>query len=194
MGNRPSFRRETTHPTAKGRPTSGTTYVRQGLRTGKRCGALPRTPEVLNRQFLIECHDTSLHTIGILWVTTHLQKLKNELTSRPENMLVLAGIGVSLATCPDAQALSWKGLLKNGLERCGEIGVDESRLVIQMAILSNPASTGDDYIGVGTFITGELRKVREGEYSRWLAEVFKPITPKNNRLVCALRTRPRTTP
>lgn len=121
-------------------------------------------------------------------MATHTQRLQDELISRPENMLILAGIGVSQATCQDADALSWKGLLKNGLERCGEIGVDESRLANQKTILSNPASTADDYIDVATFITRELRSVQVGQYGRWLAEVFRPITPTNNRLVRALRS------
>ena len=121
-------------------------------------------------------------------MTTHLQKLKNELTTKPETMLFLAGIGVSSATCPGTDALSWKGLLKNGLERCGEIGVDVSRLDIEKAKLQNHASTPDDYVDVATFVTRELRKVREGVYGHWLSEVFKIIKPKNQRLVLALRS------
>ena len=121
-------------------------------------------------------------------MSTNAQTLQDELIFRPNNVLILAGIGVSLATCPDADALSWRGLLKNGLERCAEIGVDDSRLANQKTILGNLASTADDYVGVATFITRELRRVREGEYGRWLAEVFRPITPTNNHLVRALRS------
>ena len=121
-------------------------------------------------------------------MTTHIQKLKNELTARPENVLILAGIGVSRATCPDVEILSWKGLLKNGLERCGELGVDESRLANHYGILSNLKSTPGDYVDVATFITRELCNVHIGAYGSWLSEVFEPIVPTNKRLVIALRS------
>lgn len=101
--------------------------------------------------------------------------------------MVVAGIGVSLATCDNDPCASWKGLLQHGLKRCEEIcGTPSALLKPYREILTNPAAPSHSLINVGQFITDELNGKRPGCFGGWLFDSIGGIKTTDTTLVCAL--------
>ncbi len=121
-------------------------------------------------------------------MTTPVQQLEEELIQYPYRVVVVAGIGASLATCGRGQpCATWIGLLQNGLQRCAEeCGTAESVLKPYRDLLSNPSAPPHVWIGVGQFITDELRNHRHGLYAKWLEESIGEIRVTDARVVRAL--------
>ena len=115
-----------------------------------------------------------------------LKQLEDELAARPGQALVVAGVGVSLATCDNQENASWRGLLRNGLDECRHVGVTKSRVRPYFEILEADESKARDLVNVATFVTDELRSAREGAYARWLENAVGGIRVVDPRLVQAL--------
>lgn len=114
-------------------------------------------------------------------------QLENELIARLDRVIVIAGIGVSLATCDSHPCATWKGLLLDGLQRCQDVcGTDATLIDTQRAILTNPKSPTHSLIGVGQFITEELKAHRSGVFGAWLNESIGEIPLIDARLVAAI--------
>ena len=110
-------------------------------------------------------------------LATPVQMLEAQLITRPDQVMVIAGTGVSLATCGNHPCASWKGLLLNGLQRCLDVcGTDEGLIDTQRAILQNPKAPVHSWINVGQFITDELKRHRTGSFNAWLSESIGGIT------------------
>ncbi|HJZ90542.1 MAG TPA: SIR2 family protein, partial [Gemmataceae bacterium] len=120
-------------------------------------------------------------------MATPAQMLEEELVKRPANAMVVAGIGVSLATCRNDPTATWKGLLLHGLRRCADVcGSDETTLSAYRQLVDGPATPTHALITVGEFITNELKKRRAGLYGAWLSDSLGSIRAVDLRLVRAL--------
>ena len=120
-------------------------------------------------------------------MATPAEQLEQELVTYPSRVTVVAGIGVSLATCGGHKSATWKGLLRHGLQRCHDVcGTDTDLLATQRAILDNPKAPPHAWINVGQFITDELNAKRPGLFSAWLNDSIGAIKHIDTRLVCAL--------
>jgi hypothetical protein len=120
-------------------------------------------------------------------LATSAEQLEHELITRPDQVMVVAGIGVSLATCGNNPCASWKGLLQHGLQRCEEVcGTPPTILKAYHEILSDPTAPAHALISVGQFITDELNDRRPGVFGRWLSDSIGRITPTDTKLVRTL--------
>jgi hypothetical protein len=121
-------------------------------------------------------------------VATHLDRLEAELVLHPDQVIIVAGIGVSLATCGTDQACAtWPGLLRHGLKTCeDECGTSAVTLAAQRALLDDTAAPEHVLIGVGEFITQELRAHHPGRYGRWLIDSLGELRVRDSRVVRAL--------
>ena len=119
-------------------------------------------------------------------MSTALEQLKAELVARPDRVLVVAGIGVSLATCRNAGNASWKGLLRGGLSYCRDVGVADTRVRRFEEILEAEESEASDLVNVASFVTKELKKSREGEFDKWLTDSIGGMRLGDPRLILAL--------
>ncbi len=120
-------------------------------------------------------------------MATPVEQLEHELITRPDQVMVVAGIGVSLATCGNHPCASWKGLLQHGLQHCEEVcGTPPPTLKAYREILSDPTAPAHALIGIGQFITDELNSRRPGIFGRWLSDSIGSIVPTDTRLVRAL--------
>lgn len=116
-----------------------------------------------------------------------LQQFEDELVKRPDRVIVVAGIGVSLASCGNHQCASWKGLLTHGLQTCEEqCGTPPTTLNAYRQIVNDPSASTHALIGVGQFVTDELNARRPGAYGKWLADSIGTITQTDKTLVAAL--------
>jgi hypothetical protein len=120
-------------------------------------------------------------------LATAAQQLEQELINRPDRVMVVAGIGVSLATCGNHPCASWKGLLEDGLQRCEDVcGTGTATLNPYREILKNPAVPPHALIGVGQFITDELKGNRLGTFGGWLSDSIGGIKVTDPALPHAL--------
>lgn len=101
--------------------------------------------------------------------------------------MVVAGIGVSLATCANHPCATWKGLLAHGLQQCLDVCATDAAIIEnQKEILNNPKTRAHGLTAIGQFITDELREHRPGCYGRWLQESIGAIQAVDTALVQAL--------
>ncbi len=122
-------------------------------------------------------------------MATPEQQLEQELVLRPYRVMLIAGIGVSVATCGNHTCASWKGLLHHGLQRCEETcGTTPTVLGAYRGILNDPAAPTHALITVGQFITDELSRNRPGLYASWLLDAIGGITATDTSLVSVLAT------
>lgn len=120
-------------------------------------------------------------------MATSAEQLEQELVTYPSRVIVVAGIGVSLATCGGHECASWKGLLRHGLQRCQDVcGTDTALLAAHRDILDNPKAPAHAWINVGQFITDELNAKRPGLFGAWLNDSIGAIKHTDTKLVCAL--------
>jgi hypothetical protein len=120
-------------------------------------------------------------------LTLLLNQLEQELVTAPRSVMVVAGIGVSLASCEPHECTSWKGLLRHGLRRCQEVcGTDPGLIASHQAILDNEKAPPHSWISVGQFITDELNGRRPGLYGAWLKDSIGSIRATDTSLVSAL--------
>jgi hypothetical protein len=115
--------------------------------------------------------------------------LENELVNRPGHAMIVAGIGVSLASCADHPCASWKGLLLNGLQYCEDVcGTSSKSLASYRDIIEDPKGTAESLISVAGFIESTLTGFRSGAYGAWLEESIGSIKLVNRQLVDVLRS------
>ena len=120
-------------------------------------------------------------------MATPAEQLEQELVTHPDRVMVVAGIGVSLATCGDHACASWKGLLQHGLQRCEEVcGTAVKILNAYREILEDSAAPAHALISVGQFITDELQRNRPGCFGAWLSDAIGGITVADTALTRAL--------
>jgi hypothetical protein len=117
-------------------------------------------------------------------VSTHLEDLETVLVKRPQQVLVIAGAGVSMATDPTNTCAGWPGLLRHGLQWCRE-RYTATHLQTQVSLYEKLLETGD-MISVASFIANTLRSAHEGEYFRWLTESIGSLRVVNNQVIQAL--------
>jgi SIR2-like domain len=118
-------------------------------------------------------------------VSTHLEDLENLLVERPNQVLVIAGAGVSLATDPTNPCAGWKGLLRHGLQWCRDrhgASVSAARFAAYEELLEE-----GDLIQVANFIASTLRSAHEGQYSRWLIDSIGSLQILNEQVIRALK-------
>lgn len=105
-------------------------------------------------------------------------------------ILVVVGSGVSIAATAGADAASWGGLLKLGVERCRDLNanLDEAWAKRLAAEIESPDL--DDTLGAAEKVTRKLQG-RQGaeapEYGRWLAETVGALEIREAGLLHALR-------
>lgn len=120
-------------------------------------------------------------------MATPVQQLENELVTHPDRVLVVAGIGVSLATCSGHPNATWKGLLQHGLQWCQDAcGTSTTTLNPFRELLAEPATPSHALITIGQFITDELKQHRTGSLGSWLAKAIGSITATDHKLVSAI--------
>jgi len=113
--------------------------------------------------------------------------LEYELLHHPERVLVIAGTGVALASCSNQPQLSWKGLLRDGLQRCSDLQSTDAALLSSFGqVLDNPDATVNALIAVAQFVSDELSKPRYGVFSEWLHDAFHEVTPDQTDLITAI--------
>jgi hypothetical protein len=117
-------------------------------------------------------------------VPTHLEDLENELVKRPQQVLVIAGAGVSIATDAKNPCASWIGLLRHGLKWCRE-RTFAAQLHAQLDLYEKLLETGD-LLSVADFIAKTLRTASEGEYFRWLTESIGSLRVGDDQVIRAL--------
>jgi hypothetical protein len=101
--------------------------------------------------------------------------------------MLVAGIGVSLATCGNHPNASWKGLLGNGLQRCEEICRTSAQTLNGFReILNDPDTPLDAMVSVAEFITTHLKSHRSGTYAQWLHDSIGGIAITDTTLACLL--------
>ncbi|MFO0799416.1 MAG: SIR2 family protein [Gemmataceae bacterium] len=121
-------------------------------------------------------------------MATHLDRLEDELVLHTDRVVIVAGIGVSLATCgTDQPCATWPGLLRHGLKTCqDECGTSAVTLAAQRAMLDDGAAPDHVLIGAGEFITQELRGHHHGRYGRWLMDTLGELRVRDTGVVRAL--------
>ena len=125
--------------------------------------------------------------MGVLSLPTSAERLEHELITRPDQVMIIAGSGVSLASCNNHRCASWRGLLQNGLQRCAEVsGTPESRIKPYREMLDGPDAQPDDFAAVGEFVSRELKGKVEGAFGRWLTDSIGALTKTDNGLVEAI--------
>jgi hypothetical protein len=116
-------------------------------------------------------------------VATPLDDLNDELASHPQRVLVVAGTGVSLATDPSNSCAGWGGLLRHGVQwcrdRCPAIRRDWFDVVEGLLRLGK-------LVEAAGLVAGELRRMHDGEYARWLMESVGELKVGNDQLIRAL--------
>lgn len=117
-------------------------------------------------------------------MSTHLEDLETVLVNRPQQVLVIAGAGVSMATDPTNTCAGWPGLLRHGLQWCRE-RYAAAQLQTQVSLYEQLLQT-DEMIPVANFIVTTLRFAHEGEYFQWLTESIGRLRAVNNQIVHAL--------
>lgn len=121
-------------------------------------------------------------------MATPLKRLEDDLVHQPDSVVVVAGIGVSLATCgTDQPNATWPGLLRHGLKTCeDECGTSAKTLAAYRSMLDDRSAPAHVFIGAGEFITQELRRYRPGWYGRWLVDALGGLPVRDARVVRAI--------
>ncbi|HZZ80635.1 MAG TPA: SIR2 family protein [Gemmataceae bacterium] len=120
-------------------------------------------------------------------MATATQQLEQALIAHPDRVIIVTGIGVSLASGANHACATWKGLLQHGLQQCQDMcGTDHTLIEAQRAILASANAPAHALAGVGQFITDELTQKRPGLYGAWLSESIGSVIPKDASLVRAL--------
>ena len=85
---------------------------------------------------------------------------------------VVAGAGVSIATTDNAAVASWKGLIRNGLQRCVEIGRrKEEWLDLKLKLLD--ISETSDLVGLGNDVQSIMTANGDiSQFAKWLRETI----------------------
>ena len=130
-------------------------------------------------------------------MTTGAEQLEHELVTRPERVVMIAGIGVSLATSGDHPNATWKGLLRHGLQQCQDLcGTALSTVDGFRGLLNDTSTSPHALASVGQFITDELVANHPGSFGRWLSDAFsgmKAIDPRIARALASLDVKLATT-
>ena len=106
----------------------------------------------------------------------------------------ILGSGISLLATDNAPTASWRGLLRNGVDRVVELRrckpATAKRLIAQI-----DSDDLDEMLNVATFVARKLGQPHDGEFRRWLREAIGSLEPKEpailealNRTGCALLT------
>lgn len=118
------------------------------------------------------------------------EKAVHQLRSSLENgeLTVIIGTGVSIAlTDNKIPALSWTGLIKNGLNHGEAIGkISAAQHARRLEDLGSPDL--DDLLGAAEFVGGKLGAPDGDLYGKWLRDVFKEVEPLDNPMAAALKT------
>jgi hypothetical protein len=117
-------------------------------------------------------------------MATHLEDLERILVESPNQVLVIAGAGISIASDCSNQCASWKGLLQNGIDRCRDRchTVSNNELRAYQSLLDS-----NRLLPVADFIRAELTKIREGEFAQWLNDSIGSLKPHDPNVVRAIR-------
>jgi ADP-ribose pyrophosphatase YjhB (NUDIX family) len=105
---------------------------------------------------------------------------------RDGSVLVVVGTGVSAAATGNAPTATWKGLLKDGLERC--CALDSTlNLDWQLRVSDEIESDDlDDLLSAAEKISRKLNAPKSGEWSRWLRESVGELPSKDKALPLAI--------
>lgn len=117
--------------------------------------------------------------------STPLDDLVTELAARPDQVLVIAGAGVSAASTTNPKA-TWRGLLYDGIEQC--VAQCVSLPANWRSVTEDLISTGraTDLIQAASRVEEELRSNHTGQYSRWLRDTVGVLAVEDNRVIEAL--------
>lgn len=103
--------------------------------------------------------------------------------------MIIAGVGVSVATCDNHACASWKGLLQNGLQQCEDVchtALDILSPYRDLLSASASESAIDALITVGSFITKTLNRKNEGAFGAWLTQSIGSIVVQDKSTILAL--------
>jgi tetratricopeptide (TPR) repeat protein len=107
-------------------------------------------------------------------------------------VLVIAGAGVSVAATAGGApgscgVASWKGLLADGIERCGQVGSPQAAAGWAERLRADLESTDlDDVLSVAKRVAGRLGAPKGGEYRRWLRETVGALRARDPSVPRAL--------
>ncbi len=97
-----------------------------------------------------------------------LGDLKAQIAAR--RVVVVVGSGTTIAATKNAQAASWTGLLKLGVQRCVELDPALAGDWEKRALGDVTSGHLDDLLAAATKVTRALR--RKGEWARWLSDTI----------------------
>jgi ADP-ribose pyrophosphatase YjhB (NUDIX family) len=105
---------------------------------------------------------------------------------RDGSVLIVAGTGVSAAATGNAPTSTWKGLLKDGLERCCALdpsldGAWQSRVSAEI-----DSEDLEDLLSAAEKISTKLNAPLSGEWSRWLRESIGELPSESKELPLAI--------
>ncbi|EJN08245.1 hypothetical protein PMI42_07327 [Bradyrhizobium sp. YR681] len=102
-----------------------------------------------------------------------------------EACLVL-GAGVSRATCPNENAVTWLGLIRNGIEYLSDVDPDgrDKHLAVLDCLSGNLAETSN-YLILGEYIEAQIN-TKGGGFGRWLSSQFEDLRVEDKTLVKAI--------
>jgi tetratricopeptide (TPR) repeat protein len=102
-----------------------------------------------------------------------------------EACLVL-GAGVSKATCPNESAVTWPGLIKNGIEYLSDVDPGGSgRHQAMFDHLSTDLTDPSNFLILGEYIETQINK-KGGGFGRWLSSQFENLKIEEKTLVKAI--------
>lgn len=100
-------------------------------------------------------------------------------------LIVVVGAGVSLAATGGAPTAGWKGLLRDGIQRCRNWShADEGWCARQVKTLED--GDIDEWINVAQLITRRLGGNSHGEFRRWLRESVGSLRAVDTSLLQAI--------
>lgn len=112
-----------------------------------------------------------------------LDKLRDRI--RDQQVIVVVGSGVSIQATGNAEAASWKGLLKSGIRRCREHDVTLDERWERRALDQLDSADRDEFFGVATRVARKLGNP-PGVLAGWLQATVGALKPTNPAVIEAL--------
>jgi|GEM_PF-4492403 len=112
-----------------------------------------------------------------------LDKLRDQIAR--QQVIVVVGCGVSIQATGNAEAASWKGLLKSGIRRCRQQDVTLDDRWERRALEQLESPDSDEFLGVATKVARRLGKA-PGALAEWLQETVGSLKPTNPAVIEAL--------
>jgi hypothetical protein len=100
-------------------------------------------------------------------------------------VVVVVGAGVSIGATKGASVASWDGLLKDGIQRCVDLGLKPKEWSDFCQGLMKTGGT-EALIMVAELITSELGGLKSGEFKGWLKESVGSLSIKDAALLKAI--------